>query len=231
MDNVNTAQVIIAHRLATAHAHEWAFMDEVVAVAAWKVGGWGLIEALTDANRSDWALCGISAPSVVNGVVMHTTGSRRLRWQVYEDGHTVLWVSRPSGDVLQASIWPDGRLSDATAVAGASFGPRHVEALVAACQAVAGRGLIDISPEVFERLTEFGLVESELPGYVERAALVAARVRAALVPRMDPAEVAREAAPPVPPAPETGDLEDGEPNGPVIQRRQRPSLPVGEAEA
>jgi len=193
-----TTQIRIAHRLASAHSHEWAFMGEDVAAAAFAVGGVELIANLTDAARGDSALCGISAPSIVNGVIHHTTGTGRLRWQVYEDGHTVLWVSRPSGDVLQASMWPNGSLSDATAIEGSEgFGPRHLGVLLDAISVASHRGATLVNPTEVAHLAAFGLVtEDGWDGKViaRTNALAVAQARAKLTPLMSDAEVAHEAS-------------------------------------
>jgi hypothetical protein len=193
-----TTQIRIAHRLAYVHSHEWAFMGEDVAAAAYAVGGVKLIADLTDVARGDSAFCGISAPFIADGVIHHTTGTGRLRWQIYEDGHTVLWVSRPSGDVLQASMWPNGSLSDATAIEGSGgFGPRHLGVLLDAINAASHQGATLVDPAEVAHLMDFGLItEDGWDGKViaRTNALAVAQARAKLAPLMSDAEVAYEAS-------------------------------------
>ena len=193
-----TMQIRIAHRLAAAHSHEWAFMGEDVAAAAFAVGGAKLISDLTDAARGDSQFYGISAPLITHGVVHHATGTGRLRWEVYEDGHTALWVSRPSGDVLGASMCPDGSLIDAFDVRnGKGFGPRHLCALFAAIDAVSHQGATLVDPSEIAHLADFGMVSED--GW-DGKVIVRANVRAMaeakskLVPLLSAEEVAAEAS-------------------------------------
>lgn len=224
-------QIRIAHRLASAHGHEWGWMSEEVAAAAFKAGaaqahaahnswnalpvvaaaraGAELIGALTDAARGDSAFCGISAPHVrEDGAIIHTTGTGRLEWEVMPDGRCGLTVTRPSGPVLGVLVTPEGAIGEHEVFG--TFGPRHLAALADAVNAVAGPDL-------------------------------AAVVRGLFEPHIDPAEAAREVA--IMASYAAADAEwattqdalaledDAEPTGPVVQVRRRPVEPVGEVEA
>jgi len=127
-----------AHALASAHGHEWACALPVeVAEALWALGGAVEIRRVVDAMRHEDAIGGIEAPAVNGaGVIHHTTGTGRLRWEVYPDGYTRLTVSRPSGDILCASV----DTGDAVEVLWTNgvFFKRHVDVPAAALRAVLG---------------------------------------------------------------------------------------------
>lgn len=129
--SLDDLQVRIAHSLGVAYSHEWACaLAEPVATALWRLGGAEEIARVVAKVRDvvGRSFPGIEAPTVrEDGAIVHTTGSGRLRWEVYEDGYTRITVSRPSGDVLCASVGADGEV--VVSDLGEPFAERHVSAL------------------------------------------------------------------------------------------------------
>jgi hypothetical protein len=130
---VSAVQFARARALALAHGHLWAQCPET--------------EGLTDAEEilsvvTEWdaaegvpSVCGgIYAPTVdEDGDVVHTTGTGRLSWCVYEDGHTTISIARPTGWVATVSVCPDG---DWSVDVGGEILERHVDAALVAVRAL-----------------------------------------------------------------------------------------------
>jgi hypothetical protein len=48
---------------------------------------------------------GVTPPfGAADGVVRHTTGSGRCRWEVSPEGEVVITISRPEGDILRLTV-------------------------------------------------------------------------------------------------------------------------------
>jgi hypothetical protein len=134
-----------AFALAKVFGHEWTFGtpdgDEAVMAFYNEANGGdpAAIVKLTRARRQD-SNVGIEAPVLVDGNVVHKTGTGRVEWVVDRAGDVTVTVTRPSGPVLRVA---SARMIDgcpylaATRVGVEKIGMRH---LLAAYQVFAALG-------------------------------------------------------------------------------------------
>ena len=88
-------------------------------------------------EQCDFLPQGILCPVMDDrGVIVHTTGTKRLSWDVYWDGLVMLRVDRPHGPCLEASIAPEGQILR-MAMTGFPVYARHVLAMAGAMAALA----------------------------------------------------------------------------------------------
>lgn len=127
-------QIRIAHHLARVHGHLWGTaMSPEMAVSIFDAYGIkGISEIVGRLESAQFG--GIVGPVEEDGVVTHTTGTGRTRWEVFEDGHVLIQINRPSGMVFEAVVSPEGEITVLDILG--DFEARHVDALETALGAV-----------------------------------------------------------------------------------------------
>jgi len=139
-------QFVLAHALALAYGHEWATaLDSTSALRDPE-------EIAENTRQVRWedSMAGIEAPEMEDpgtgyedeqGMVVHTTGTGRLSWEIFPCGTVQLFVCRPAGKVLGVSVTPDEKI-EAWAFDDALYAERHIRALLPALEALETAGAV-----------------------------------------------------------------------------------------
>jgi hypothetical protein len=99
---LTSAQFEVTLKLAQAYGHAWANEAAVIAAIAQQNGASvELISAIMAERNYPGEIPGIQAPTISDdGVVVHTTDSGRLRWEIQRNGCWKFLVNRPGIDGL-----------------------------------------------------------------------------------------------------------------------------------
>ena len=154
-------QISRAHKLARAFGHEWGnACSEEQLMALIPDGGFSsladvidLIRSITRVRRGmpEWA--GIEAPTPVGfpvgfpGEIVHTSGSGRIEWTIFQNGETHIRIRRPGYTAIYAYVndvggysVSKGHSNDLGQAVEAVIEERHIDALYFALAAVVGDG-------------------------------------------------------------------------------------------
>lgn len=136
-------QVRVAHAIAHAHRHLWAYVPQVNALLAeGRDVSAAEIEAATRSNpAAAMPPVGILAPSVnAYRDIEHVTGTGRTYWCVHPDGSAWVGIYRPAGVAIKATVDPrpadrsGDRACSVDVVRG--IGMRHMLALARVLHAI-----------------------------------------------------------------------------------------------
>lgn len=92
MKEFTSIQLFNSYILASYYKHAWACVNKWKDIENLSIKE---ISALTEKIMRDCHDPGITSPTVVDGVIVHTTGTGRLTWEIYEDGSYIFRVFRP----------------------------------------------------------------------------------------------------------------------------------------
>ena len=158
----------MARFLAQKYGHAWACESRVVEVCRKEelipsvelIGAImaSKLEAIDSESLRQIEGMGIQQPTVENGIIVHTTGTKRLSWWVYENGEVEIRVSRPDIDpIIWVRVHPSGSVMVRYLEANVIF-DRHVQAAKDAALCVADAADVE---KAFEELTAFAQPDPE----------------------------------------------------------------------
>ena len=151
-EKISLKTALVAHMLARAFGHEWAVLLSEADIVLLSEADTIDPERIREKVRAYWSqtpystsmVGGIDAPTVEDGEVVHTTGTRRTHWRVRE-GLVRFFISRP-GDRMAVEGWAENGpgLGMWDAITYPSAGHRHVESAARIVSIIRGHPLARI---------------------------------------------------------------------------------------